>query len=354
MYDLLVQQQQQPDQRPHSSVGHYDGKSRRPHHKDPSSMLETSDRTDLLLLRDKEKVLASPSNLVSSKINEEPNEICGENDQVSKNKDDDVEIRSPSRKVSQDRPRLDKSQSTPTYELVMGDVNSFEEKLRDIRLRKQSRVEEEVLTSITENSNHSPSPSPISSSKFVSFRSFFSLSLSLVLFSEEAPPLSPKPALPPRNKVRPTVEEDPIGESASIHSSPTALMGSLDSGSNPYAILSSLPTMDNGTCQETGKSILKSPFVRLVWMRMPIVFLVFDWLEILDPIVTCCLLFPLLNVYLSQPTGLSSVLSNASPHELSHLGLRPHEIRDLIRRGLWPRHPTDEDRGIFSVVNTKN
>lgn len=33
------------------------------------------------------------------------------------------------------------------------------------------------------------------------------------------------------------------------------------------------------------------------------------------------------------------------PHELSHLGLRPHEIRDLVRRGLWPRNPTDEDRG---------
>lgn len=54
------------------------------------------------------------------------------------------------------------------------------------------------------------------------------------------------------------------------------------------------------------------------------------------------------NVILSIPTGMSDVLSNSSPHELSHLGLRPHEIRDLMRRGLWPRHPTDEERGTKS------
>lgn len=53
--------------------------------------------------------------------------------------------------------------------------------------------------------------------------------------------------------------------------------------------------------------------------------------------------------FTSQLIGLSSVLSNPASHELSHLGLRPHEIRDLIRRGLWPRHPTDEDRGISSL-----
>lgn len=28
------------------------------------------------------------------------------------------------------------------------------------------------------------------------------------------------------------------------------------------------------------------------------------------------------------------------------MGLRPHEVRDLIRRGLWPQHPTDEERGM--------
>jgi hypothetical protein len=63
------------------------------------------------------------------------------------------------------------------------------------------------------------------------------------------------------------------------------------------------------------------------------------WLIVSVVVVECC---PL------QLIGLSSVLSNPTSHELSHLGLRPHEIRDLIRRGLWPRHPTDEDRGTFS------
>ena len=72
-----------------------------------------------------------------------------------------------------------------------------------------------------------------------------------------------------------------------------------------------------------------------------------DWALILSLNRHPCLTVSpcLLNAGLSQSTGLSSVLSNTSPHELSHLGLRPHEIRDLIRRGLWPRHPTDEDRG---------
>ncbi len=30
------------------------------------------------------------------------------------------------------------------------------------------------------------------------------------------------------------------------------------------------------------------------------------------------------------------------------MGLRPHEVRDLIRRGLWPQHPTDEERGMLN------
>ena len=51
---------------------------------------------------------------------------------------------SPSRKVSQDRPRLDKCQSTPTYEMIDGS-GAFEEKLKEIKaqkLRDQSRIEE--------------------------------------------------------------------------------------------------------------------------------------------------------------------------------------------------------------------
>lgn len=159
LFDLLLQQEQHPEQRPHSSVGHYDGQTRR-HQNDSNRQLE-SDKTDLLLLREKEKV--SPS-ILASKIHEEPSDLSIGSDEVSKDikhVDDEVEIRSPSRKVSQDRPRLDKSQSTPTYEIVMGDVSSFEEKLRDIRLRKQSRVEEEMLSPVAEDLNPNPSPTPV-------------------------------------------------------------------------------------------------------------------------------------------------------------------------------------------------
>ena len=38
--------------------------------------------------------------------------------------------------------------------MVVGDASSFEEKLRDIRLRKQSRVEEEILSSVAEDLTH--------------------------------------------------------------------------------------------------------------------------------------------------------------------------------------------------------
>ena len=160
LFDLLLQQQQQPEQRSHSSVGHYETK--RPHQNDSYRQLD-SDKTDLLLLREKEKV--SPSTILSSKINEEPGDLCIGSDEVSKDKNEEVEIRSPSRKVSQDRPRLDKSQSTPTYEMVVGDASSFEEKLRDIRLRKQSRVEEEILSSVAEDLTHIFSKFTLVSSK---------------------------------------------------------------------------------------------------------------------------------------------------------------------------------------------
>ncbi len=139
-------------------MGHYDGQTRR-HQNDSNRQLE-SDKTDLLLLREKEKV--SPS-ILASKIHEEPSDLSIGSEVLKdiKHVDDEVEIRSPSRKVSQDRPRLDKSQSTPTYEIVMGDVSSFEEKLRDIRLRKQSRVEEEMLSPVAEDLNPNPSPTPV-------------------------------------------------------------------------------------------------------------------------------------------------------------------------------------------------
>ena len=44
----------------------------------------------------------------------------------------------PSRKVSQDRPKLDKAHSTPAYEGVDGDMNNFGEKLKEMRNRKVS------------------------------------------------------------------------------------------------------------------------------------------------------------------------------------------------------------------------
>lgn len=158
MMDLLLQQQQQAEQRPHSSVGHYEGQPRRAHHKEANGSSDSSDKTNLLLLLDKDKVnMTSPT---KSQIGVKPNEKSEGIDEFSddsKLNEDEVEIRSPSRKVSQDRPRLDKSQSTPTYEIVVGDTSSFEEKLREIRLRKQSRVEEEVLNPIAEDPNTSPS-----------------------------------------------------------------------------------------------------------------------------------------------------------------------------------------------------
>jgi hypothetical protein len=113
-------------------------------------------------LREKEKVNVISSMLIADKISEEPSDPVVDQFPKDNKKSDEneVEIRSPLRKVSQDRPRLDKSQSTPTYESVTGDTSSFEEKLRDIRLRKQNRVEEE--TPISEGLSQSSSTTPIS------------------------------------------------------------------------------------------------------------------------------------------------------------------------------------------------
>ena len=48
----------------------------------------------------------------------------------------------------------------------------------------------------------------------------------------------------------------------------------------------------------------------------------------------------------------SAAATAASPLSPNDLGLRPHEIRDLIRRGLWPKpHGPDEDRGTFACVS---
>jgi hypothetical protein len=170
LLDLLLQQQQQPEQRPHSRVGHYDGQVRRPHIRDSNTSRQsessTSDKSEMLMLREKEKGNVFSSMLMVDKINEEPSDLCTGIGQCPKDNklsdESEVEIRSNSRKISQDRPRLDKSQSTPTYESVTGDTSSFEEKLRDIRLRKQSRVEEETPNLIPEGSNQSSSPTPIS------------------------------------------------------------------------------------------------------------------------------------------------------------------------------------------------
>ena len=139
--------------------------------------------------------------------------------------DQDVEIRPSSpRKISQDRPRLDKSQSTPAYESVVRESSSFEEKLRDIRLRKQSRVSEEDGDVLVEVPSHSPTPSPILSKLLFFFFPFINESnVILLLFpAEEAPQLPPKPALPPRNKLRAS-EDDLLADSVS-----SAASGSLD------------------------------------------------------------------------------------------------------------------------------
>jgi hypothetical protein len=48
----------------------------------------------------------------------------------------------------------------------------------------------------------------------------------------------------------------------------------------------------------------------------------------------------------------SAAATAASPVSPNDLGLRPHEIRDLIRRGLWPKpHGADEDRGTSACVS---
>lgn len=169
-YDIL--QQQQSEQRSHSSVGHYDGQNSL-NKKDFSvnGRLDTPTyETNQVGLCDKEKVGIIPTSLLVGKSNQKSYDlICDESFKDKKLDEDEVEVRPSSRKVSQDRPRLDKSQSIPTYESVVGDMSSFEDKLRDIRLRKQSRVEEEQITQATESYNHDPSPT-IVPSKFFNMR----------------------------------------------------------------------------------------------------------------------------------------------------------------------------------------
>lgn len=118
--------------------------------KDPPALIEREDFISLAPRKSEETLegISAPT------VEEKPR------DQEDK---DDVEIRASSpRKISgQDRPRLDKSQSTPAYESVVRDSSSFEEKLRDIRLRKQSRVSEEDLDPPVDVPSHSPTPSPV-------------------------------------------------------------------------------------------------------------------------------------------------------------------------------------------------
>lgn len=197
LFDLLLQQHQQMEQRPHSSMDHYHGRqihlSRQTdwnanHQVQPEStenIGKDGEDAVLKILREKKTgSSAAHSTFVKAKINEDtlnesntdPNSIM--RDHIEGNNSDEVEMRSPSRKISLERPRLDKSQSTPAYESVVTDSASFEEKLRDIRLRKQSRVEEE-FSPLSEVPSHSPTPSPISST--LSFLSVFLLSLCKVL-----------------------------------------------------------------------------------------------------------------------------------------------------------------------------
>lgn len=178
MSDNLLQQHQQAEQRPHSSVGHYESR-RRMIPKENNETPPTSDKANLLLLLDKDNGFLTGSKTISCQLSEKISAISIETDEISTDKgntnEDSVEIRSPARKISQDRPRLDKSQSTPTYEIVVGDGGSFEEKLREIRLRKQSRVEEEVLNPIAEDPNPSLSQTFLHSELLLFIDLFISL-----------------------------------------------------------------------------------------------------------------------------------------------------------------------------------
>ena len=165
------------EQRPHSSLDHYNGRqmhiSRQTdwnanHNKQlekTDDYAQNDERTGVLNEAINNAVHSTTSKAI---INEESTNdlVIASNSSPGKSEEKDseeVEMRSPSRKISQERPRLDKSQSTPAYETIIADSASFEEKLRYIRLRKQSRVEEEFTPLPEVSSSHSPSPSPVSS-----------------------------------------------------------------------------------------------------------------------------------------------------------------------------------------------
>ena len=93
---LLQQQQQQSEQRPHSSVGHYDGQIRRPHLKDSNitrqSETSASDKSEALLLREKEKVNVISSMLIADKISEEPSDPVVDQFPKDNKKSDENEV----------------------------------------------------------------------------------------------------------------------------------------------------------------------------------------------------------------------------------------------------------------------
>lgn len=160
LFDLLVQQQQQQlfqlEQRPHSSMGHYNGlprQTRQIAQTDCNANHSTSDKTDDRQLLSVDLIGQTPTIMP---VKEEISEDKSEN--VILRESGEVEIRSQSRKVSLERPRLDKSQSTPTYESVVEDSSSFEEKLWKIRLQKQNRVCEEETISLVEVPNDDSPP----------------------------------------------------------------------------------------------------------------------------------------------------------------------------------------------------
>jgi len=211
LFDLLVQQQQQQlfqlEQRPHSSMGHYNGlprQTRQVAQTDCNANHSTSDKTD-----DRQLLSVDQTGRTATimPVSEEMNEDKSGN--VILRESGEVEIRSQSRKVSLERPRLDKSQSTPTYESVVEDSTSFEEKLRNIRLQKQNRVSEEEIIPLVEVPNDHPSPSSGNHKLNFSYKRF-TLSLKTVSCVDDIPRLSPKPALPPRNKMRLPEEELPL------------------------------------------------------------------------------------------------------------------------------------------------
>ena len=207
-------------QRPHSSVDHYPTSCKRTdfNANHQNILAEDVRETGAELLRPS---ISSTNSSVGSNCDSNGNNssICSVNNSGGKMGEfgDTVDVHAkqsdvligkedantscpPSRKVSQDKPRLDKSRSTPAYESLDCDMASFEEKLKEIKARKQSQLEEAINEHVV-------------AGEWIALTNFhcdieLTDDLCLFVYSEESPPpLSPKPALPPRNKLRQSVEK---------------------------------------------------------------------------------------------------------------------------------------------------